>query len=250
MKRTETFQNLLVMMMADGKIHPSEKAFIDSLSYQLGITDDEYDQLMKSALTLDYVIPGNRDDAFNELTKMIFLSLADNEISEEEEKELRYFSAKAGFTDEEFEGVLNYVLEKRNAQFEQAIAENKLRYDEVMNLLRTCGKTDAELATTFHNVIQSRDLNFEFSKNVELNLAFYCWLWLVYARYCNINKSGAVMSMMSIDLIKAGQYTLEDMFIDLKLSEELAEDGMFLHPMKTPLETVKAVLSQGYPFNQ
>lgn len=249
MKRTETFQNLLVLSIADGIIEDNEKSFIDGISYQLGITDEEYDYFMKNIASLDYVIPNNREEAYNELYKMILLSLTDGEMSDEEETELYYFAAKAGFSKDEFISIVNYVYQQYETHQEATIAYNKEQYQHVLDLLRSAGKDDKAIVTAFTEVVRSKNLNFVFSEGEAINHAFYAWLWLVYCRYIKINKGGLVLTVMTLDLIKAGQYSLDDFFIDLKLNEELANDNMQINILGISIEEVKTELRQSFPFN-
>ncbi len=250
MKRTDTFQNLLLITLADGVVTPAEKSFIDGISFELGITDEEYSYYIENILNLSYVIPTNKDDAFQELYKMTLLCLADGELGEDEEQTLYEFASACGFTQDEYDKILSYVLEQYDNKQTEVIAENKEIYDNTLLILRQAGKSDIDIVQLIRQVVKKRNLDYIFSEEETTNHAFYALLWLIYCRYVKINSGGLALIVMILELVEAGEYTLEDLFIDLKLSEEMANDGQVLNLFIIPTETIKNDLKNNFPFNK
>lgn len=259
MKNIESFHNILLMSLADGELAEGEKKFINDISYQLGITDEEYSYLIKSVnSSSQFLVPNNKDEAYNEMYKMIFLALSDGHLSVEEENVLYDFGMQAGFTRQECVNIINYVYEKHNMVIAEVVEHNKQECDKVLGALRALGKTDAELATIFHEIIKSKNIELtKFTINgVDINLTDHehfvmcAWLWLVECRYMKIYDIGLVMVAMNIELIKAGTYTLNDLFIDIKLAEDMETDSTRLAILDSPIEAIKKELRNNFPFNQ
>lgn len=248
MKRTETFQNILVMSAADGKIDSSEKDFIDGISYQLGITDEEYAFYMKQIGELDFIIPRTKEEAYNELHKMTLISITDGEFSEEEEEALFKFASAAGLTEAEYANYVESVCKDFDAAAKVCIENNKSMYDEVLRRLRNSGKSDMEIGAVFKEVTKTHNLDFQFSSDPTVNHAFYCFLWLLYCRHVKIVSGGLVTAMMALEFVITGEYVLEDLFYDLKLTEDLAKVITKLHIVGTDLDVIKTELSQTFPF--
>lgn len=249
MKRIETFQNLLVIVVADGIIADIEKKAIDELSYQLGITDEEYARLIKQIGQLEFIIPQSKEEAFQELNKMALICLSDGELSKEEECELYKFASASGFSQVEFMIILNHVYDNYNTTFEDTIVANKEIYDTVLNQLRSSGKSDQEIGKVFYEVIKKRDLDYQFSNDSIINHSFYCLLWLVYCRYVKISDAGLlVFIMMMIELVNAGECTLDDLFIDLKLAEDLTNEAILINIIETDTDILKSELIKTFPF--
>ena len=180
---------------------------------------------------------------------MTLLCLADGELGEAEEQTLYEFASDCGFTEEEYHKIVSHVLEQYASKQTEVIEENKKMYDDVLAILKQTNKTDKEITESIRNIVQKRNLDYVFSKEQAANHTFYALLWLIYCRYVKINSGGLALIVMILELIEAGEYALEDLFIDLKLSEEIANDGQVLHLATVSEDVLKNDLQNTFPFN-
>ncbi|MDJ1471062.1 hypothetical protein [Xanthocytophaga flava] len=251
MKRTESFQNLLLIIAADGVITPTEKDVVDQFSYSLGITDEEYSYYVQNIRNLSFVIPDTKEEAGNELFSMILVCLESGELNEREETALLGFALQAGFSEDEFYAIVNYTIDKRNKEQQQTTDANKQSYEWAVAGTRQSGKTDAEIANILvANVVQPHNLTYQFSEDEEINRAFYGLVWSVFHRYQILrHPTGIVLTTMRMDLIKSGDCTLDDLLEDLIVAEEAVGDGKSFNLQTAPLAALIEDLKHSFPFN-
>jgi hypothetical protein len=249
MKRIDTYQNLVLIALADNQITEAERTTIHQYAQMMGIPNEEASNVLVRIDQLAFIIPETREEKINELYKVALIALADNELSDDEYDDLLYFADCCGFTEEELNNVIHTASEKMAEQDTLLIKDNQLQYDQVLENIRKSGMKDSEIASLLLQCTQSRNLNMVFSNNMEVNEAFYKFLWLMYCRYVLITKGGILMLAMQIELTGAGKYSLDDIIYDFKLSEEGYFDGKKILVSSTGLDQIRKELKNNFPFS-
>jgi uncharacterized tellurite resistance protein B-like protein len=103
------YLHLIQVARADGKIDKQELAILHKEGRRFGLTDAEIDQLIEKEKDHHYHPPYSLDDKFEDLFYISEMTLADDEVSEDEARLLRRFAVEVGFDDRAIE-ILKDVL--------------------------------------------------------------------------------------------------------------------------------------------
>lgn len=107
----EHYIHLIQVSKSDGKIDPEELAILHKEGKRFGLTDPEIDKLIETESHHHYHAPYSLDDKFEHLYNVSEMILADDIISEGEEKILRRFAIEAGFSDKAIDKLLKILFE-------------------------------------------------------------------------------------------------------------------------------------------
>jgi hypothetical protein len=250
MKRIHTLQNLILIAVADGKITREEIDTVNGYAVQMGISQEEVNALIKKIDVLDFIIPETPEERRDELYKLTQIALVDNELASEEYSELLFFAESCGLNESQLKEYIDAAFERRDLQEEAVIKDNLFQYDLVLEVVRKSKKSDPEIAHLLSECTKTRNLDLKFSEDADINLAFYRFMWFMYCRYVKLNSGGIVMLAMQLDLAKSGNYSLDDIIYDFKLTEEGYHDGLHILLDQTKLEVIKTDLKNTFPFNK
>lgn len=103
------YLHLIQVARADGKIDPQEMVILHKEGKRFGLTDSEIDELIEKEKDHHYHPPYSLDDKFEDLYYIAEMIMADDIVSDEEEKLLRRFAVEVGFDDRAID-ILNEVL--------------------------------------------------------------------------------------------------------------------------------------------
>lgn len=249
MKTIETLQNLILMAASDGQISDHEKIMIYGYSEEMDLSMEEANRLMKNVSSLPYIVPELEEQKKVELFKLTLIALTDRKLSDEEFSALQYYAALCNLPHQVLLGFIEQITDKFNETEERWIVEeNHAQYDAVLNTIRKSGLKDREIAGLLHQVSKTKNLQTTFSQETDVNDGFYRFLWLMYHRYVKLDHTGITMVKMQLELAKLGEYTLDDIVYDFKLSEEAFFDGKALELDKKELSEIKDELAKDFPF--
>ena len=114
MEPTELFSNLVNLAAVDGKFTEEEIKFLVSRAHGLDLPDEEFEIALVGIAEgqIEINIPEGRDDRVHLLKEMIELMAADGELAEMENEFCARASAKMDFTIQEFQTILQQVLDQ------------------------------------------------------------------------------------------------------------------------------------------
>lgn len=249
MKTIDTLQNLILIAASDGQISDLEKIMIYGYSEEMDLSMEEAYLLMKKAPNLPYIVPEQEDQKREELFKLTLLALTDRKLSDEEYAALQYYTALCNLPQQVLMGFIEQITDKFSEEEERWIVEeNHSQYDSVLSTIRKSGLKDQEIAELLFNVTRTGNLQTTFSDQEDINDGFYKFLWLMYKRYVKLDQSGLTMIDMQLELAKWGEYSLDDIVYDFKLSEEAFFDGVTIELDGKNLADIKNDLASSFPF--
>ena len=121
--------NVAMIAAADGKLSPEEAKAIDTVRAELGVEQGQMDAaLEKVAKGKHKIAPvGRFSDKTRNLEDMIFVALADNEISKAEKPEILSFAKSINIS----QGQLSVILSE---------AKNRIKPPDAPLVCPSCGK--------------------------------------------------------------------------------------------------------------
>lgn len=102
------FSAIVRVALADGKLAPVEKDFLDKLARRLDVSEEEYAEILADPLKYPINPPylySQRLDRLYDLTRMVYV---DRELGESQVNMLKKFCVALGFTP----GNVNYIVSK------------------------------------------------------------------------------------------------------------------------------------------
>ncbi|MCB9425933.1 MAG: TerB family tellurite resistance protein [Flavobacteriales bacterium] len=102
------FSAIVRVAMTDGEINEKEKAFLDRLARSLEINEEEYQEILENPTKYPINPPYlyiKRVERLYDLGRMVY---ADEKLGERQEKLLKKFALRLGFTP----GNVNYIVDK------------------------------------------------------------------------------------------------------------------------------------------
>lgn len=113
--------NVLVMILADGKVSEEEKTYIERLRERLGITEEQFKELVKEvrAGARQIRLPGSPSEAQEALRELVEVCLADGQIGPAEHRVLEKVARHLGLSN----AALDQMLDESGGSHEQEIQE-------------------------------------------------------------------------------------------------------------------------------
>ena len=102
------FASTVYMALADGRISPPEKAFLDKLASSLEISDSEYEEILKDPSKLYLNPPHLQAERFERLYDLAKIVDADKQLGDVQEKLLIKFGLALGFSQDK----VDYIIKK------------------------------------------------------------------------------------------------------------------------------------------
>lgn len=253
MKNTSTFNNLWVMALVDGELDLNERTYIDSLSYGLAITDEEYNYCDINKNSLTFIVPDNLNDTYDDMYYMVMVAMSSNGVLAEAEITAIYnFGRDAGIEADFCASIINKFEEEYFNKLDETILFNKTEYDSVLMTLQKSGKTDRELIDMFIKVSKSNSLNETEHLAVDTNTirAMYAWLYIVYYRYVTlVGEAGLTTVLTKLNLLENEQETLVEFFEFLKTIEDNTSEIYKYNVSNCALVFLQGRLTTVFPFN-
>ena len=123
----EHYIHLIQVSKSDGKIEPEELVILHKEGKRFGRTDAEIDKLIEDEGKHRYHAPYSLDDKFEHLYNVAEMILADDIITEGEEKILRRFAIEAGFSDKAIDKLLKILFEGIRKNVSEEVLLDKFR---------------------------------------------------------------------------------------------------------------------------
>lgn len=124
------FSAIVRVALADGKIAPEEKAFLDRLARNLEISEAEYEEIFENPLKYPINPPylySQRLERLYDLARMVHV---DHHLGDKQDSLLRKFGIALGFTP----GNVNYIVDKALSLVDRKVDLDTFIYEmEQMN---------------------------------------------------------------------------------------------------------------------
>ncbi|MEM7657050.1 MAG: hypothetical protein AAF399_13030 [Bacteroidota bacterium] len=111
-----TFQNLCVIALADGEIHPEELRFLEDTARSMGLGEEEIAPVIAKGKELDFVLPESEADAFMELRMVVLMMLSDGVIRKEEYEACQRLTQLMGIEVRYLDEIIELYREKRQEE--------------------------------------------------------------------------------------------------------------------------------------
>ncbi len=113
MDKIELFHNLVNLAAADGKFTQEEVDFLVARAQAWGISNDEFETALAGINEgqIEITVPESHDDRVQLMREMIALMAADGELAEMEKSLCATASARMDFTIDEFNQILQDVVD-------------------------------------------------------------------------------------------------------------------------------------------
>ena len=102
------FSAIVRVALADGVMHPEEKAFLDKLADKLDISGSEYEEILENPLKYPINPPYLHTQRLERLYDLARMVHVDHHLGDKQETLLRKFGLALGFTP----GNVNYIVDK------------------------------------------------------------------------------------------------------------------------------------------
>jgi len=124
------FSAIVRVALADGKVEPEEKTFLDKLATKLEITPSEYEEILENPLKYPINPPylySQRIERLYDLGRMVHI---DHHLGDKQDLLLRKFAIALGFTP----GNANYIVDKALSLIDKKVDSETFFYEmEHMN---------------------------------------------------------------------------------------------------------------------
>jgi uncharacterized tellurite resistance protein B-like protein len=124
------FSAIVRVALADGKVAPEEKTFLDKLATKLEITSSEYEEILENPLKYPINPPylySQRIERLYDLGRMVH---TDHHLGDKQDVLLRKLAIALGFTP----GNVNYIVDKALSLIDQKVDSETFFYEmEHMN---------------------------------------------------------------------------------------------------------------------
>lgn len=118
----DAFIHLVQISKTDGKIKQQELDLLHKEGRKFGLTDPEIDILIQSERDHHYHPPYSLNDKFEHFFNIAQMILADDVITESENKMIRRFAIEAGFSDKTIDKLMDLLFEGiKNNESEEAL---------------------------------------------------------------------------------------------------------------------------------
>ena len=119
------FSAIVRVALADGKVIPEEKAFLDKLAGKLEISSAEYEEILENPLKYPINPPYSyvhRLERLYDLTRMVHV---EHQLGDKQDFLLRKFGLALGFTP----GNVNYIVDKALALIDKKVDLDTFVYE-------------------------------------------------------------------------------------------------------------------------
>ena len=124
------FSAIVRVAVADGKVAPEEKSFLDRLARNLDISEMEYEEILESPLKYPINPPYLRTERLERLYDLARMVHTDHHLGDKQDALLRRLGLALGFTPEN----VNYIINKALSLVDRKVDVDTFIYEmEHMN---------------------------------------------------------------------------------------------------------------------
>ena len=119
------FSAIVRVAIADGKVTPEEKAFLDKLAGKLEISTAEYEEISENPLKYPINPPYSYAQRLERLYDLARMVHVDHHLGDKQDILLRKFGLALGFTP----GNVNYIIDKALSLIDQKVDLDTFTYE-------------------------------------------------------------------------------------------------------------------------
>lgn len=101
------FQNLIAVAFADGTLDEEEEEFLYEMAEDFDIDVEEVKKMIANADQLEFIVPENQDEREEQLVNIVFMSMLDGEIHENEYEMCLHVAEKLELTKKELDEAIS-----------------------------------------------------------------------------------------------------------------------------------------------
>lgn len=105
--RIQHFRNLVAIASADGVMDEDEKDFLIEKAEELGIPEEQMEEILNNLEGLEFEVPQNMEDKEDQLADIVFMTMIDGEIHDTEYNLCLKIADKLGLKKEDVDEVIN-----------------------------------------------------------------------------------------------------------------------------------------------
>lgn len=124
-------KNLIEMAMVDGHFDKSEKSLLESIAKKYGISDAQLQAIHDDPTAIEFEVPKNEDQKFEQLFDLVNMMVADDYTDREEIKLCGVFARKFGYKEEKSDELVDAVA--NNIQNGSTLKDTKVRVNWLLN---------------------------------------------------------------------------------------------------------------------
>lgn len=101
--KIEHFKNLVAVAAADGFLDDNEMEFLTEKAEEIGMSKDEVTQIIEQKEKLQFMVPMNMVDREDQLADIVYMSMIDGEIHENEYQLCLNIAERLGLTKQDLD---------------------------------------------------------------------------------------------------------------------------------------------------
>lgn len=105
--KVEHFKNLVAVAAADGFLDDNEMEFLTEKAEEIGMSREEVEGIMSQKEKLQFMVPMNMVDREDQLADIVYMSMIDGEIHENEYQLCLNIAERLGLTKEDLDEAVN-----------------------------------------------------------------------------------------------------------------------------------------------
>jgi len=113
-RRKSALVTVLQVMVADGKVDPSEKMFLAKVCARLGVKEKELKKVLANPSAVQFTPPNDNKERIFQLFDVILMMLADGRIDQREMDLCIYAGRRLGFPQATVPKLVNGIIERAN----------------------------------------------------------------------------------------------------------------------------------------
>lgn len=229
-EKQASFQNLLIIALADGFLEQEERTVMLEQAEKMGLLPVDVESLFEDADNLQFFIPESIEDREKELKKLILMMLANGKISASEYGRCLEFARKAKIPKEQLDDWIDLFLNKEN-EYHVILEKNLKEYQKVFDSLPTQPYQTRELALLITKFASHEsEIPLEQEKLVR-------FLWILFIRAPQLDKRFLNQIPMYCKLIEEGRYEWKHLCSALILNERTNCNSP-VHPWTADLQSL------------
>lgn len=185
------FQNLFLIAVADGSLSPEEEEFLKDVAANLGLSQQDVDNILENHQSLDFIIPEDDEEKYFSLKNLVYMMVVDGDIEESEYKLCLNFAERVGMGRKEIEEILTEYenIQKRRERDQSDIDSTNIDIclDVFLNLNKIPLST-FEILDLLHKATRTRNLDFSLLDNELYTYHFFQFMWLIYIRASALSR--------------------------------------------------------------
>ena len=105
-KNLAHFASLASLAAVDGEVSPEEKRVLDRFAYKLGISEEEYKEVMKKENKYPLDPSNSQEERLQRLHDLFRIIFADHDVDDEEMVRLKKYALGLGFPDKKADRII------------------------------------------------------------------------------------------------------------------------------------------------